>query len=246
MRRVLPTLALLFCAATAAYALAQTASEKVDLELLLLADATGSIDDGEIHLQRQGYADALSDPDLVKSMTAGYHGRLALSYVEWADAQSQDVVVAWRVIDGPESAADFAADLMGAPRTAYGRNAIGAALIAGVAMIETNAFDGDRKVIDFSADSANNWNGPNIEDGRQTALAAGVTINGLAVLCRFCSGRPVFYDLEAAFEEQIIGGPGAFVITADSEATFAAAVRQKLFLEVSGLTPPKRLAQQAD
>lgn len=242
MNRVLPAIALLLCAAGAD---AQPLQE-VDLELLLLADATGSIDDGEIKLQRQGYAEALRDPSLVAAMTAGYHGGVALSYVEWADARSQDQVVSWRLIDGPESAAAFADDLLAAPRRAYGRNAIGAALVAGVGMIQSNAYEGDRKVIDLSADSANNWNGPTIEEGRQTALAAGVTINGLAVLCRFCSGRPVFYDLEAAFEEQIIGGPGAFVITADSEATFAAAVRQKLFLEVSGRVPPRTIAGAGD
>ncbi|MEM8742751.1 MAG: DUF1194 domain-containing protein, partial [Pseudomonadota bacterium] len=70
---------------------------------------------------------------------------------------------------------------------------------------------------------------------RAEVLAAGITINGLAVLCRSCSGRPVSYDLEAAFAERIVGGPGAFVITADSAETFADAVRRKLILEISGM-----------
>ena len=218
------------------------AETEVDLELVLLADATGSIDSAEIRFQREGYAEAITSPDVVRAIGSGLLGRVALTYVEWADAGSQDVVVPWRVIADAEDAARFAGDLLGPPRRAYGRNAIGAALLFGKEMIEGNDLDGLRRVIDLSADSANNWNGPPIEDARAEVLSAGITINGLAVLCRSCSGRPSSYDLEAAFAERIVGGPMSFVITADSSATFADAVRRKLVLEISGEAPPARFA----
>ncbi|MEZ5811958.1 MAG: DUF1194 domain-containing protein [Rhizobiaceae bacterium] len=214
----------------------------VDLELVLLADATGSIDQAEIRFQRQGYAEAITHPQVLSAILGNAHGRIALTYVEWADAVSQDVVVGWSVIDDEDSAARFAEALMAAPRRAFGRNAIGAALLFGKAEIEENDINGIRRVIDLSADSANNWNGPSIGAARAEVVAAGITINGLAVLCRHCSGRPVSYDLEAAFADRIIGGPGAFVITADSEATFAAAVRRKLILEIAGLAKKRRMA----
>lgn len=219
-------------------ALAQEAADRVvDLELVLLADATGSIDETEIRFQRRGYATAIADERVLGAIATGPYQRIAVTYVEWANATSQDVVVDWMVIDGPEAAQAFADRLLAAPRRAYGRNAIGAALLRGVDLIESNRFDAFRRVIDLSADSANNWNGPSIETGRQAALAAGITINGLAVLCRRCvSGRAATYDLEAAFETRIIGGPGAFVVTADGDAAFADAVRSKLILEIAG--PP--------
>lgn len=208
-------------------------AQEVDVELVLLADATGSIDDDEIRFQRQGYAEALADPEVVAAVTSGPLGRVAVAYVEWAASTSQDVVVDWTVIDGPEGARAFGDRLLVAPRRAYGRNAIGAALLRGVEMIEGNAYEGLRRVIDLSADSANNWNGPGIEEGRQAALDAGITINGLAVLCREClSGRAGGPDLEAAFRERIVGGPGAFVITADGSVAFAEAVRRKLLQEL--------------
>ncbi|MEM6438514.1 MAG: DUF1194 domain-containing protein [Pseudomonadota bacterium] len=213
------------------------AQEAVDLELVLLADATGSIDQAEIEFQREGYAVAITDPSVVHAMTSGPLGRVAVVYVEWADAASQQVVADWTVIDGPEAAARFAGALLGPPRQAYGRNAIGAALLFGKALIEGNAYDGTRKVLDLSADSANNWNGPSIEEARAEVLADGISINGLAVLCRSCSGRPISYDLEQAFADRIIGGPVSFVVTADDAASFANAVRRKLLLEVSGVTP---------
>ena len=70
---------------------------------------------------------------------------------------------------------------------------------------------------------------------RAAVLAAEIVINGLAILCRNCSGRPVSYDLEAAFAQRIIAGPGSFVVTADGNASFAEAVRKKLLLEIAGL-----------
>ena len=112
-------------------------------------------------------------------------------------------------------------------------NAIGAALLKGKELIDGNAYQGLRRVIDLSADSANNWNGPTIAEARETVVSSGIVINGLAVLCRHCSGRPVAYDLEARFHSDIIGGPAAFVVTADSPETFADAVRKKLILEIA-------------
>jgi hypothetical protein len=210
------------------------AAEEVDLELVLLADATGSIDDAEIRFQREGYAQAITDPWVIDAITHSGLGRIALTYVEWADAASQDVVVPWAAIDGAQAAGRFAAALLAAPRRARGRNAIGAALLAGLALLEGGPWHGRRQVIDFSADSANNWGGPSIAEARAAVLARGVTINGLAVLCRTCSGRPVDYDLEAAFESRIVGGAGAFVVTADGATSFAEAVRRKLVLEIAG------------
>jgi hypothetical protein len=217
------------------------AGEPVDRALVLLAEASGSIDDGEIMFQRQGYAEAITDPRVLEAIAGTGYGRIALIYVEWGAALSQEVVVGWTLIDGAATAAEFAAALMRPPRIAYGRNAIGAALLTGKRLIEENEFEGNRRVIDFSADSANNWYPPDIGEARAEVLAAGIVINGLAVLCRDCwSGRPVSYDLEKAFSEQIVGGPGSFVITADDAPSFAAAVRKKLILEIVGL--PARFA----
>lgn len=220
---------------------AQTKKTAVDVELVLLADASNSIDDAEIRFQRQGYATALLHPDVLSAIARGDRRRIAITFIEWGDLSSQKTVVPWTVITDRASAQAFAEKLLATPRRAYGSNAIGEAISAAQKQIETNAFDGDRKVIDLSADSANSWNGVPIEVARKKALAAGIIINGLAILCRAqdCGGRPVAYDLEKAFAETIIGGPGSFVITADSAKTFADAVRRKLILELAGTTPPR-------
>ena len=221
----------------------------VDLELVLLADATGSIDDKEIFFQRQGYADAITHPDILAAVGLGADGKIAVTYVEWGDQDSQEIVVPWTVIDGPEAAAGFAEALMNQPRLAFGRNAIGSAITYAHLLIESNGINGFRRVIDLSGDSANSWNGVPLQLARQNALAADIVINGLAILCRDCSGRPVSYDLEEAYRRDIIGGPASFVVTADDMESFATAVRKKLLLEIAGVTDEqsvhRKLAQAA-
>ena len=214
------------------------AAERVDLELVLLADASRSIDNAEVRFQRQGYAAAITHPAIVATIMNGYDRRIAVTYVEWGDESSQEVVVPWTIIDGPESAAAFARALLDRPRLGYGANAIGSAIAAAHGLIESNQIDGHRKVIDISGDSANSYGGPPIAEARGAALAADITINGLAVLCHreSCSGPPVGYDLAAAFKSFIIGGLGSFVISADGTERFATAVRRKLLLEIAATT----------
>ena len=223
-------------------------SESVDLELVLLADASRSIDQAEIQFQRQGYATAINDPAVLSAISQGFDQKIAVTYVEWGSADSQDVVVPWTIIDGPNAAASFAEALLAAPRKAFGPNAIGSAIDAAQRLIETNAYNGYRKVIDFSGDSAYSGGGVPVQLARANALAAEIVINGLAILCRAeaCSGRPSGYDLEEAYAQLIIGGPGSFVVTAERDDQFAEAVRRKLLLEIAshpGSQPARRELQ---
>jgi hypothetical protein len=234
MRKCLVALALCLAALPAR-------AEDVELELVLMADSSGSIDMAEILFQRQGYADAITDPRVLDTIAATAYGRIAVTYVEWAAAGAEAVIVPWTVVDGPETAAAFAEALMIPPRQAFGRNAIGSALLTGKRLIEENDIEGWRKVIDFSGDSANNWNGPPIGEARAEVLAAGIVINGLAVLCRSCNG-PSDDDLVRRYEELIIGGPGAFVIAAEDADSFGEAVIRKLILEISGTMPTRDVA----
>ncbi|NUB43946.1 DUF1194 domain-containing protein [Fertoebacter nigrum] len=210
-------------------------AQEVDLELVLLADASGSITQSEIEFQRLGYATAITDPAVLNAIRSNLTGSIAVTYVEWA--ANQAIVVDWTVIDSAESAAGFAAALLPPPRLASGRNAIGAALLEGKRLIEDNSITGLRRVIDFSGDSTGNFSGPSIAEARAEVLAAGITINGLPIVCLDCSGGERS-ELAQDYERQIIGGPGAFVVAADGNASFAEAVRRKLILEIAGDLPP--------
>jgi len=217
----------------------QAAAQDTDLELVLLADASGSITDAEIRFQREGYAEAMTDPSVLAAIAGTAYGSIAVTYVEWA--ANQVTVAEWTRIADREDAELFAARVLAPPRRAIGRNAIGAALLEGLHLMETNDIDGWRRVIDFSGDSVNNYSGPSIAAARQEVLAAGVTINGLPILRPGDPGRAMG-GLEALFAERIVGGPHAFVVTAESRASFAEAIKRKLILEISGRAPPRNMA----
>jgi hypothetical protein len=223
MRRLAPALALSLLAGPAL-------AQDTDLELVLLADSSGSISPDELMFQREGYAQAMTDPEVLSAIANTAYGEIAVTYMEWAAHQGQ--VVKWMRIGDAEDAQAFADQLLSTPRMAFGRNAIGAALLEAAWQIEANDIDGWRKVIDFSGDSAGNWSGPPIEAARDEVLAKGITINALPILRPDDPGRAQG-GLEAIYEQRIIGGLGAFVVTAEDRDSFAEAVKRKLILEIS-------------
>ena len=210
---------------------------ETDLELVLLADASGSIDADELAFQRQSYATAITDPAVIAAIQNTLYGSIAVTYVEWAVNQS--TVVDWTIIADEASAKAFADALIGPPRGASGGNAIGAALLYGKTQIETNDINGFRRVIDFSGDSMGNSYGPPITASRDQVVAAGITINALPIL----RGGQIGANLPEAYEQNIIGGPTAFVMPAQSGPEFTDAVRRKLILEIAGTTPGTAIAQ---
>ncbi|MEJ6401446.1 DUF1194 domain-containing protein [Yoonia sp. 2307UL14-13] len=209
---------------------------ETDLELVLLADASGSIDADELAFQRQSYATAITDPAVVSAIRNTLYGSIAVTYVEWATNQA--TVVDWTIIADAESAAAFADALIGPPRQAGGRNAIGSALLYGMEQINGNDIKGFRRVIDFSGDSMGNSFGPPVSQARDTVVADGITINALPIL----RGGQIGFDLPTAYEQNIIGGPNAFVIPAESGPAFTEAVKRKLILEIAGRTPTTQIA----
>jgi hypothetical protein len=224
---------------------AQASAESVDLELVFAADGSGSIDDAELRLQRQGWADALTSPDVLTGITDGPVGAIAVAFMEWGGPSSQVLIVDWHVIRDEASARVFADKLMSAPRGAYGYNSISNAIDFSVRLVETNVHEGTRKLIDVSGDGPN-MNGRSLEQARADALAKGFTINALAIR-RPGSGRPGGpggMSLEDYYGQSVIGGPGSFVEMADEMRPFAVAARRKLLTEIAGMDGASRHASR--
>ncbi len=215
-------------------------SQVVDLELVLAVDVSGSIDSEEANLQRQGYAAAVTNPLVVGAIQGGATGRIALTYIEWADDGYQETIVGWRQIDSLASAQAFAAALAGPPALNTRRTSIGDALLFAAARFEGNGFDGGRQVIDISGDGPNN-NGGRVDFARDRVVASGITINGLPVINDRPNefGLPSIEDLDRYYAECVVGGPGSFFIVADGFEDFAQAILRKMLLEIAG-TPPER------
>jgi hypothetical protein len=225
------------CLLGAGFAATPAEAEPVDVELVLAADGSGSIDDDELALQRRGYAEAVLSADVLNAIRDGIHGSIAIAYIEWGGPASQHTIVDWMVIRDEASARTFAEELVARPRAAWGYNSISAAIDYSVHKIETNEFQGIRRVIDVSGDGPN-IGGRSIHAARDEAVGKGIVINGLVIQRpggqpRIVGGRP----LSLVYEEDVIGGPASFVMIADERLSFADAVRRKMVLEIAGLTP---------
>lgn len=227
-----------FCPAKAA----PVAAEPVDVELVLAVDISRSMDAEEFALQRAGYVAALRHPDFVNAVLSGLHGRIALTYFEWAGTVREETQVPWRLIDGAETANAFAAELDNLPVRSFRGTSISGALVHGTGLFGRSGFEGYRKVIDISGDGPNNIGIP-VVAARDAAVMDGIVVNGLPILIR---PSPTVRELDRYYAECVTGGPGSFVLPIRDASEFATAIRRKLILEVSGLAPgPRVISVQA-
>ena len=221
------------------------ADSTVDVELVLAVDISYSMDPEEQALQREGYVAALTSPEFLGALRQGMHGKIVVTYVEWAGAADQRVLVPWRVIDGPGSAEAFAASVAEAPyRRAY-RTSIAGALQFSADLFKDSGQRGIRRVVDVSGDGANNQ-GAQVDHVRDELVAKGITINGLPLVLKRPNAATM--DLEALdvyYEDCVIGGPSAFMIPIRDRTQFREATRTKLVLEVAGRVPEPRVIPAA-
>ena len=237
----LPVRAAVLALGLGAFATADLAAdEAVDLEIVLAVDVSGSIDETEALLQREGYIAAFLDPRVAGAVRAGYLGRIAITYFEWAGFGHNKIIADWAVVDGVDSARAFARALAAAPIETARRTSISGAIDFAVPLFDGNGYSAPRRVIDISGDGANNF-GRLVISARNDALSAGMTINGIPIVnlrpSRF--GRPSLHDLDLYYENCVIGGPGAFYVVADSFEEFARAILRKLILEIVGRVPAR-------
>jgi hypothetical protein len=213
----------------------------VDVELVLAVDVSYSMDPEEQALQREGYIAGITSRDFMQALRSGQHGKVAVTYFEWAGPYDQKIVVPWRLIDGPEAADAFANELARAPYRRASRTSISGALTFAKPLFDGSGYRGFRRVVDVSGDGANN-SGTFVTVARDDVLAAGMTINGLPIMLKRPNAFTMDIDnLDIYYEDCVIGGPGAFVVPIREREQFKEATRTKLVLEIAGRTPERRL-----
>ncbi|MSU89561.1 DUF1194 domain-containing protein [Rhodobacteraceae bacterium 2CG4] len=241
MIRRIALVTLLACAGAVA---AQDPPLPVDLELVLAVDTSRSMDYDELRLQREGYAQALEHPAVTSALNMGRLGRSAIMYFEWGGEGRHRVLVDWTLITSPEDAAALAAGLRRQPLLAQRGTSISSAMAQAARWIETNGYDGARKVIDVSGDGPNNRGRPVLEV-RDEVAALGIEVNGLPFMIKEPSGAYSIPDLDIYYENCVITGDRAFVIPIYEIDRLVVSIRQKLVLEISGRPPPPRLRRSS-
>src|SRR6201989_2339320 len=163
----------------------------VDVELVLAVDVSYSMDPEEQALQREGYIAGITSREFMQALRSGQHGKVAVTYFEWAGPYDQKIVVPWRLIDGPEGADAFVNEIARAPYRRASRTSISSALNFAKPLLDGSGYRGFRRVVDVSGDGANN-SGPFVTIVRDEVLAAGITINGLPIMLK----RPNSFTLD--------------------------------------------------
>jgi hypothetical protein len=217
--------------------LAARAAEEVDLLLVLSSDVSRSVDAPKFKLQRDGYAAAIVNPRVIQAIRSGALGKIAISFVEWSGVGAQKIVIDWTIIRDEATAKDFSAQVIEAPRAFADRTSISGGIDFAMAQLARAPYQSSRRTIDVSGDGTNN-SGRDVVDARDEALAKGVTINGLVIL----SERPMSWNadhtnppggLDSYYRNNVIGGPGAFVMVAENFSSFGQAILNKLIAEIA-------------
>jgi uncharacterized protein DUF1194 len=231
---MLACLSLIVLSAEAALAI-----EPVDLMLVLASDVSRSVDHPKFLLQRDGYAAAVSNPQVLEAIKSGPHGKIAISFVEWSGFGAQKLVIDWMAIDGQASARKFGDLVVEAPRSFADRTSISGGIDFAAGQFARAPFEAPRRTIDVSGDGTNNA-GRDVRIARDEALAQGITINGLVIL----SDRQVPWNaehtnppggLEQYYRDNVMGGPGSFVMVAEDFQSFGRAIIKKMIAEIASL-----------
>ncbi len=209
----------------------------VDLELVLAVDTSRSMDLDELRLQREGYAAALEHPAVSSALSQGKLGRAAILYFEWGGRGRHRLLVDWTLIEGPEDAAEVAAKLREASLGGLRGTSISGAMEQAAIWLDSNDYEGTRRVLDISGDGPNNRGRP-VTEVRDELAAKGIEINGLPFMVKEPGGWYSIPDLDFYYEDCVISGESAFVIPIFEMDRLVASIRQKLVLEISGLRPP--------
>ena len=233
------SLILLLLLLTGAGAGAARAAEPVDMTLVLVSDVSRSVDDSEFQMEKSGYAAAFNDPRVLAAIRGGAVGAIAVAYVEFAGSYEVNTVLDWRVVRDAASARQFTDALDSAPRSFWGRTSISAGIDRAMRLLSESGYEAQRRVIDVAGDGTNN-SGREVAAARDDAVAAGVTVNGLAII----NEHPVRWTyahvqppggLTEWYRQNVTGGTGSFVVEVREFAAFGEAMTRKLINEIAAL-----------
>jgi hypothetical protein len=202
------------------------ADGNVDVQLVLAVDTSGSVNRERFELQRLGYVAAFRTPAVLKTIRSGQTGAAAITMTQWTGPAQQVQVVPWTRISNRDEISAFARAIEETPRRLYGGGtSISGAIDHARTLFPSCPYPTIRRTIDVSGDGATN-RGRASSAARDDAVADGITINGLPILA-------LERDLDDHYREQVIGGPGAFMVVTETFENFAEAVRRKLIQELA-------------
>lgn len=212
----------------------------VDLALVLLTDVSHSMDDREYEMVKEGYKAAFSDPQVIQAILDNSKG-IAVTYVEFSGKDEFIVVKGWDVLTDAASARSFGETVAAAVRSSSGNTALAPSIKKAAEMLSTGEFGSARRVIDVASDHPHD--GGRSASVRDAAVAAGITINALPIIddrplgtfdghMSYTTAQWGFEDSVAFYRNNVIGGPGSFLVEVRDYEAFGEALKRKLLREL--------------
>lgn len=229
-------------ATVGAFAASSAQAIPVALELSLVIDVSGSIDNSEYATQIQGYKNAFLNPTVQSNIASFFgSGGIAVNVIQFGTSAAQSI--GWTLLDSLADITNFA-NTIGAMARNLGIGSSTDArdgMVLSTASFAGNGYEGARMVMDVSGDGLQNVNctpsntqancDANVRAARDAASAAGITVNGLAIEGDFGTlGVTNWYNAN-------VRTAGGFVVTASSFSQFEGAVLSKIGREISGTVP---------
>jgi hypothetical protein len=207
---------------------AQAQDTPVAVELVLALDASASVDKREFALQVEGLAAAFRDPDVQRAVEDLQPLGAAIAVVQWGGPGETHVVLPFTQLNSGRDSKAFGFRMALIHRFMWASvTSIATGISDSAALIETNEFDGQRKVIDVAGDGEDNGEA-DLEAARQAAHARGIVINGLPIM----ADSP---ELAAYYKQRVVIGTDSFVEPARDFEDYARAIRIKLLKELRPL-----------
>ena len=200
----------------------------VAIELVLALDSSASVDRREFQLQLDGLALAFRDPEVQQAIENLKPHGAAVAVLQWGAPGETRIVLPFTHLESARDSKAFGFRI-GLIRRWLRASAtsIATALDDSAALIETNAFDGFRRVIDVSGDGPDN-SGADVEAARQRAHEKGIVVNGLPIMADQ-EGLDIYY------RDHVIIGADAFIEPASDFDDYVRAIREKLLRELRPL-----------
>jgi hypothetical protein len=214
-----------------------------DFNIITAVDVSDSITRHDEWLQYTGLARGVLDPAFLARIAEGRERRVGFMAFTWSSGGDVRIIVPWTVIGGSADARRVAAQFDAAPRidrSGYGgyrpsrldqpeagMTDIAEAMTAALRLSMTAPFSAQRSVINILANGVDN-DGQDPRGVRDQAIRMGITVNGVVF------GGP--HDLPDYFRNNIIGGPGAFLMEIQQPAELPRALERKFWQDlIAGL-----------
>jgi hypothetical protein len=220
------------CALAVLPAPAQPALIEVDVKLVIATDISNSINDRELSLERQGIADVFMDPEVIKVITNGNRGAIAVAMLDWAGYKENQTVMDWHIIRDKASGEAFAKEVLDLKRFPGQRTSISNALDRSFAMLNDSdsRIVSTRKVVDVSGDGPNN-DGVSLQQVHDATKDNGIIVNGLPIMDEEADG--FFPELDLYYNACVVQGRTGFLVVVKSYKDFGQAMRRKIVIEIS-------------